>query len=93
MALNVHNFQPGAALHQSIVAVLHSRGITYQQMIADLGLQFHQARAATLGVSQGATGKKHLGQILDFVGIEDVAVLFAMRMERDLADLKRGMAA
>lgn len=93
MALNVHNFQPGAALHQSIIAVLHSRGITYQQMIGELGLRHDQARAATLGLSQGASGKKYLGQILDFAGINDVAVLFAMRMERDLADLKRGMAA
>jgi hypothetical protein len=93
MALNVHHFQPGAALHGAIVAVLHSRGLTYQKMIADLDLRHDQARAATLGLSQGATGKKYLGRILDYAGIEDVATLFAMRMERDLADLKRGMAA
>ncbi len=93
MALNVHHFQPGAALHAAIVGVLHSRGITFVGMCRQLDLRMDQARAATLGLSQGATGKKHLAQILELAGIDEVAQLAAQRMERDLAELKRAMAA
>lgn len=57
MALAVHNFQPGATLHASIISVLHQRGITFVDMCKELGLRMDQARAATLGVSQGAIGK------------------------------------
>lgn len=93
MTLSVHNFQPGAALHASVVAVLHSRGITLLAMCNHLGLSMNEARAATLGVSQGATGKRRLTQILEFAGMEEVAALTINRMERDLAELKRGVAA
>jgi len=92
MALNVHNFQPGAALHAAVIGVLHSRGGTFLDMCAQLDLTMTQARAATLGVSQGAVGKKHLRLILEFVGMEEVAQLAIQRMERDLAELKRGAA-
>ena len=93
MALNVHNFQPGAALHASVVGVLHSRGFTIVAMCAQLGLSMTEIRASTLGISQRAIGKRRLKQILDFVGMREVADLAIYRMERDLAELKRGVAA
>ena len=58
MALNVHNFQPGAALHQCITSVLHSRGITILAMCEQLGFSMNEARYSTLGMDSVAQSRR-----------------------------------
>jgi hypothetical protein len=92
MTVNVLEFQPGAVLHDAIVAALHAQGRQFQHVCEQLGISVNRGRQATLGMSRGPVGMADLRRLIEQAGPDLVRQIVIRRMSEDLAVLKKGAA-
>lgn len=86
-------YQPGAILHDAIMAGLRARGRTLVDFCASRGIDVQAARQATFGQSGGPRGRAIVADLISEAGPEFVHQVYVTRMAEHFAALKKGTAA
>lgn len=93
MAEEVFPFQPGAMLHDAIVAAFRANNGSFESWLAERGIPSATARGATYGQSRGPKGRALLDALIEVADPEMVRSLYLRRLDRHRAELaERGAA-
>lgn len=85
-------YQPGAILHDAIMAGLRARGRTLVDFCAARGIDTQAARQASFGQSGGPRGRALVEALIEEAGPEFVRQVYLSRMAEHFAALKKGAA-
>jgi hypothetical protein len=92
MAPNDFHFQPGAILHESIVAAFKLSGRGFEAWCKGNGITPSNARNATFGQSRGPKGRALLAQMIEAAGPDTLRMIYANRIAEYAALVKKGAA-
>lgn len=82
-------FQPGAMLHDAIVAAFRANNGSFEGWLAEVGIPSATARGATYGQSRGPRGTSLLKALIDAAGPEMVQAIYVQRLGRHMAEVER----
>jgi hypothetical protein len=85
-------FQPGAILHDAIVAAFRANNGSFESWLAERGVPSATARGATYGQSRGPRGTALLKALIEAAGPEMVWGIYVNRLRRHVADVNGKVA-
>jgi hypothetical protein len=89
MSDKTYPFQPGAMLHDAIVASFRANNASFENWLAERGIASATARGATYGQSRGPKGTALLQALIEAADPEMVRALYLRRLGQHMADLQR----